>query len=285
MIQKIEPDIIHETYFFKDYYISPKSVKIITVHDLIHEKFPQFFPKNDQTIAYKKLAIKKADKIICISDNTRNDLLEIYNIDEKKVFTVHHGVDLGNKLDDDHFNKKKQNKTPFILYVGNRDGHKNFKILLNAFCQSKKIHDNFNLVLFGGGHLNKQELEIIRKSEIDINKIQVTDGEDEKLIQLYQRAKVFVITSLYEGFGMPVLEAMNNSCPVIASNKSSIPEVGSSAAQYFDPENLEELMEILHDILFNDSKLNEMINDGLSRSSQFTWEKSAHKTLKIYKSL
>ena len=277
----MNPDIIHETYFFKDYYNAPKSMKIITIHDMIHEKFPHFFPKKDLTIEYKKNAIKKADRIICVSNNTKEDLINTYKIDERKVFTVHHGISL--KKNDSY--KIKSKKPPFILYVGTRNAHKNFKILLNAFCESDKINKNFNLVLFGGGPLTREELELINKYRIQRNKIQIFGGDDNELIELYKNASAYVITSLYEGFGMPILEAMNNFCPVIASNKSSIPEVASFAAEYFDPENVGELKEVLLNVLFNDLKLKEMINNGLTRAKEFSWEKTAKKTLRIYNSI
>lgn len=276
-LSHFRPDVIHETYYAVNS-IAKKNAKIvITVHDMIHELFPNSFSSRDTTSYEKFAAVNRADHVICISENTRNDLIRLFNIAPDKTSVVHHGFEL--------LAQPSNNipiKNPYILYVGSRGGYKNFSMLLRAYSQSPHIHNNFELVTFGGGHFTLQEQTLIHQLGSGKLRIRYLTGNDQLLADLYASATAFVYPSLYEGFGIPPLEAMSCNCPVICSNTSSIPEVAGSAAEYFDPSQLDSLLNALTNVLFDTSYRESLIAKGQQHTSYFSWKKCAQKTLSIY---
>ena len=220
--------------------------------------------------------------IICISENTRKDLLEIIDVDPQKVSVVHLGYSLSIPA------SKKMEKIiqhPYLLYVGKRGGYKNFERLLNAYADSNRLKKDFCLVCFGGGDFISEELDYINHLGISKDRILYCSGDDTLLAKFYFHASAFVYPSLYEGFGIPLLEAMSFSCPVICSNISSIPEVAGDAAEYFDPYSVENIMDAIENVVYSDHKRNHLIPLGLKRIEEFSWEKCAIKTKSIYSSL
>tara|TARA_Y100001970_G_scaffold188729_1_gene229548 strand:- start:32366 stop:33469 length:1104 start_codon:yes stop_codon:yes gene_type:complete len=281
---KINPDIIHETYFSSFPIIRSKGKRVLTIYDMIHEKFPNSFNANDPTSKLKKDAIMRADHIISISDSTKNDLIDIYGVKSNKITTIH--LSWSPSILNKSFPKKENLfKKPYLLYVGDRNGYKNFYSLLKAFSLSKRINDNFNLIAFGSKPFNNEEYQQMNDMNIDINKVVHLTGDDNLLSSLYQNAQAFIFPSQYEGFGIPPLEAMINSCPVISSNTSSMPEVIDNAAEYFDPKSLDNLIYAIENVVFSDSRKKELIKLGQERVSSFSWEKCAKETLRLYQSL
>ena len=150
------PDVVHETYYLGKKLASSKSKTVVTVYDMIHEKFPQFFPNNDKTSQFKKTAVQRADHIICISENTRADLIEILGIRRDRTSVIHlahtanpHSGPLALRVTD----------RPYIAYVGARGGYKNFSGLIRAIGMSELLRSNFSLVCFGGGPFTSREHE------------------------------------------------------------------------------------------------------------------------------
>jgi glycosyltransferase involved in cell wall biosynthesis len=280
-VRNFKPDIIHETYFAAMGYSKPKKTKtVLTVYDLIHEKFPEYFSKYDPTIYEKKRAIERADHILAISHHTKADLLEFYDIPEEKITVTQLGFDLQVSHSITPVIPKI---SPYILFVGNRGGHKNFSNLLIAYQNNKALCDNFKLVCFGGGQFTEAERYFMKSLGVsDNNLVQVT-GDDGVLSQYYQNASVFVYPSEYEGFGIPPLEAMNYSCPVVCSNVSSIPEVVGQAGHYFDPLDTVDIGEKIEDILFDNQLSDHLISSGRDRLTQFSWERCAAETTSVYK--
>ncbi len=274
-IKKNNFDIIHSTYY-KDIY-NTKNPLVITVYDLIHEIFSYEYNFNDLP---KKKIIEKAEHLICISENTKNDLIKFYNVPEHKVSVVY----LANYLKKKSNDKIKTTK-PFFLYVGSRKRYKNFSLLVNAYKKLKKINENYNIVCFGGGNFLKEEILNFKDKNIDIKKLIYLEGDDELLSKLYNSAEAYICTSKYEGFGLPVLEAMSHGCPVICSNSSSLPEVYGNAALSFNPNSEENLEECINNFLNNSSLKDKMIESGHQRVKNFSWKKCAEETSKIYKSL
>lgn len=270
-------DIYHQTYYaplLKNY----KGKRIVTMLDMTHELYPESFSKHDKTVSWKKESISIADSIICISESTKNDLVNMYGYDENKARVIY----LGNSIDktDEKINIGK----PFILFVGVRRGYKNFEVLLNAYNNSEKLKNDFNLVCFGGGNFTEDEKNIIKKYGL-IEKIVQDSGDDKKLAKYYNSASVFVYPSKYEGFGIPPLEAMSIGCPVIAGNKSSIPEVVGNGGILFNPDSDEELKYNLEKLLYDDELREKYINAGYEQSKKFSWDKCAEETIEFYKEL
>ncbi len=271
-------DIFHKTYY-QNYNLKPRKKTIITLHDFTHERFPDNFSKLDKTPEYKRRSISEANGIICISESTKRDLLEYYKVPEEKIKIIYHGNSLKYTVTEDRIIKE-----PYILYVGDRRSYKNFGILIDAFNNSDFLRKNFKSVCAGGGRFTKKEKEDIEKANALNNFIQI-EGRDKLLANLYHYAEVFVFPSLYEGFGIPILEAMHYGCPIIASNSSSLPEVGGNAAVYFNPNSPDDFSEKLLMIL-NDRELKEKLaKNGINREKNFDWEKTAIETYEFYKQI
>ncbi|WP_254563460.1 glycosyltransferase family 1 protein [Oscillatoria sp. HE19RPO] len=278
------PDIVHETYY-SSHRLAPKQSKtVITVYDMIAEKFCEFpcQQKSGDILSLKATSIQRADRVICISNNTKNDLLELVNVDPAKVSVVHLGSTL-KKIEDD-YNKFWSELNPYILYVGSRNSYKNFQRLLEAYARSNLPKD-FQLVCFGGDPFARRELEIIKELHLGEGKVIYISGDDKKLASFYSHASAFVYPSLYEGFGIPLLEAMSCDCPVVCSNTSSMPEVAGKAAEFFDPYDPESIAYALKKVLYSTEKTEKLIQLGQERVKHYSWDTCAEQTRSIYLSL
>jgi glycosyltransferase involved in cell wall biosynthesis len=280
---KNSPDILHETYYNPHDLSLPNCKTVLTVYDMIHEKFSNGMNASELKVAdIKKRSIERADKIICISENTKKDLLEIIDLDPEQVSVVHLGCSLtkvDNSLDLPVVN------APYLLYVGARGYYKNFKTLLQAFASSPNISNEFKLVCFGGDEFSRMEKSEINRLKIKENRILHFKGDDRLLANLYTNANAFIYPSLYEGFGIPPLEAMRLSCPVICSNAASIPEVVGEAGYYFDPHSSEDIVSAIESVAFSEEARKRLIGQGLQRVTEFSWQKCAQETYDIYKNL
>ncbi|MCL2931059.1 MAG: glycosyltransferase family 4 protein [Trichodesmium sp. MAG_R03] len=285
--QNNTPDIVHETYYHSDRLAPKKSKIVVTVHDMIHEKLSQFVRREmfgmDRTSQIKKQAVTRADQIICVSENTKKDLIEILDINPEKVNVVYHGPSL--KLTTNSQNNLAEFK-PYILYVGERiSGHKNFRLFLQAYANSTQLKNNFNLVCFGGGSLSKTELKLIQELGLSPEKIFQISGNDTTLVNFYRSASIFVYPSLYEGFGIPLLEAMALDCPIACSNTSSLPEVVGNAAEFFNPQQPDSMTNAIENVLFSSDKSTELVKLAREQVKKFSWEKTAKETKEVYLSL
>lgn len=277
--QNSQVDVYHETYFTKADNCPKSAVRIITVYDMIHEKFPEMFSRLDQTNKNKAFALHRADHIISISHNTKKDLIKHFDIEADKISVVHLGHLQRNGINSHNPFLQK----PYLLYVGDRQEYKNFPALLEAYADSENLKKEFCLVCFGGGAFNKKEKQLIAQLHLDKSNIIQKSGEDLFLTNLYKNAAAFVYPSLYEGFGLPPLEAMSLGCPVICSSSSSLPEVVGNAAEQFDPQNIDSLRTAIESVVFNTDHRENLISQGYAQSKLFSWEKCASKTLEIYK--
>ena len=282
--RKYNPDIIHETYYSDSKILKSQCSRVLTVYDMIHERFSSSFPSFDNTATLKKKAISRADHIIAISENTKKDLIEMYNIDEKKITAIH--LSWSETITTNNIkNNKPIIDRPYILYVGSREGYKNFNLLVKSLSLSQKLKKSINLISFGGPSFSNEELKIFKDLSFSNNQIIHMRGDDKLLSNLYQNATAFIFPSLYEGFGIPPLEAMANKCPVISSNTSSMPEVIGDAAEYFNPNSIENLIYAIEKVVFSDIRKKELTQLGLDRIKRFSWEKCSNQTLSIYKTL
>ena len=278
-IKNFAPDIIHETYYSQIKINNSRIPRVVTVYDMIHELFPESFPKNDPLSRWKKRALENADHIISISYHTKSDLVNLFQIPESKVSVVHLA---SNFLVGEKSTIKNKGTKPFVLYVGAREDYKNFDILLKAFSKSKKINQDFSLIAFGGGAFNSSEISRIKELGLSLENVKQLSGNDQMLFDLYSSASVFVYPSKYEGFGLPPLEAMACGCPVISSDSSSMPEVIGDAAAFFSPLESDELIAALDRVLYQEEERNKLISKGKIRLSNFSWKKCAEETLQVY---
>ncbi|KJE37160.1 hypothetical protein UF64_00290 [Thalassospira sp. HJ] len=273
-------DIYHATYYRIPEGLSPNVKKVITVYDMIHELYPSYFKGNDKTAELKASSIIKADHILAISENTKNDLINIYQISPDKITVTYLGVD--------HFKVQKQEvveKENFLLYVGPRGGYKNFQNLVIAFADIFRENKNLQLIAFGGGRLSDDEKALIKSLNIPDDSVFQMSGSDSVLKDLYSRALAFVYPSIYEGFGIPPLEAMANGCPVVASKTSSIGEVLGQAALLFDPKDVSDISQKIDNMIASAKVREKYIYSGYQQVKKYTWKKNTQVTLDVYRKL
>ena len=274
----VAAEVCHETYYTPKIIGPKKAKRVVTVYDMIHELFPEYFPKGDRTAEYKKIAIQRADHIICISENTRKDVINLVDVDPRKVSVIYLGHASSNLISENVTLPPK----PYILYVGARDSYKNFNNLLKAFAANQKINSEYDLVAFGGGAASRNEQALIESLSLK-GKVSWVSGDDALLNAYYQNASLFVYPSLYEGFGIPPLEAMSHGCVVACSSSSSLPEVVGECAEFFDPFSVESISVSLEFALNNGEFREAAVKKGFERVSMFSWSRCAEETYHVYK--
>lgn len=278
------PDIVHETYYSFSSVATKTTKVVVTVHDMIHELYPESFASWDSTAREKAVAVKRADHIICVSENTKSDLVEILGVAADSISVVYHGFSLTQR--DDNLNYSySMPLAPYILYVGSRGGYKNFANLLSAFATNQALRGNFKLIAFGGGLFSAREQNLISALGLREADVLQIAGDDALLADLYRSAAVFVYPSLYEGFGIPPLEAMSFDCPVACSNTSSIPEVVGDAALLFDPHSVHAIGAALVEITSSQMLRASLVAKGRERIKLFSWKHCADQTMNVYRQL
>ena len=280
------PDILHNTYYFP---INPPSGArgILTVYDMIHEKFPKYFAASPFITRIKSASVRAADHVICISESTRRDLLATYDLPAERVSVTHLGFDpMGSLLSRESSRSFKVRvfgvDAPYMLFVGSRVSYKNFRGLLDAYAASASLRENCFFLCFGGGNFTGAERTAISKTGLEA-RIRHIGGSDAVLASCYAHASLFVCPSLYEGFGIPVLEAMSLACPVACSNSSSLPEVVGDAAQLFDPRDRDSIRSALEAVLHSPSAAATLRERGKLRAQLFSWRSCAENTIDVYR--
>jgi glycosyltransferase involved in cell wall biosynthesis len=284
--RKFKPDVLHNTYYFP---IKPPSGtrSILTVYDMIHEKYPKYFAASPFITRIKAASVTGADHVICISESTRRDLLDTYDIPEERVTVTHLGFDpleslLTGESSRDFKVRVLGADAPYLLYVGSRVNYKNFGGLLDAYSASPSLRTNFLLLCFGGGAFTGTEQAAISKAGVE-GRVKYLGGSDAVLAASYAHASLFVCPSFYEGFGIPVLEAMSLDCPVACSNSSSLPEVVGDAARLFDPADRDAIRSALESVLDSPSAATALKERGRVRRQLYSWRSCAENTIGIYR--
>lgn len=291
---KEKPDVLwmpmHNTPILKR-----KNLKtVVTIHDLAFKYFPKHFPGKDlcKINFLTGIAIKNASHIITVSESTKRDIIKFYpQFPADKIRVIYHGFDAEVFSATRDFNEENKIKNQlgikgnYILYCGAIQPRKNLAVLIEAFeMYKKRTGSDVQLVLAGGKAwlwqdiLKRANLSPFKQDIIMPGKLKFGD-----LGHLYRGAGVFVFPSLYEGFGIPILEAFAAQVPVIAAQNSSLPEVGGEAAQYFESENAQELADKISFILSDENLRSAMIQKGLAQIQNFSWEKCARETLEFLK--
>ena len=273
-------DIYHETYYSNVDNAPFSAKRILTVFDMIHERFRDGFMKNDQVYKAKANAANRADHIICISEKTQEDLIELLDIDVAKTSVIHLGFAMPGQ--DVAAQSSDPAARPFLLHVGLRAEYKNFERLARAYAASPRLRNDFDLVCFGGGAFTTEEIQLFRELAIPEHAVRHVAGNDQALAACYRAAAAFIYPSLYEGFGIPPLEAMSFDCPVVCSNVTSIPEVVGDAAELFDPYDVDAIGAAIERVIGDNARKNELIALGRARVELFSWEKCARETLEAY---
>lgn len=291
-LRKNPVDIYHTQYIVP--WFVPRKIKIITViHDISFNFFPRLIRFAD--LFFLKtlipISIRRADKVIGVSEFTQREIIKYYKINPEKTAFVH------NSVDDDSFNKKysaeeleavrKKYHLPkkFILYIGTLQPRKNLPRLIEAYAQAKKELDSETKLVLGGirGHNFDEQIDAeIKKSGLEKEIIfpGYIDTKDKPAV--FQLADVFCFPSLYEGFGIPILEAMAAGTPVIASDIPPHRETAGEAAEFFDPRDKDELAQKIVSVCQDTELKNTLIEKGRIQVKKFSWKNNAQKMLAIY---
>ncbi len=283
LLQKREVDILHPTYF-DDWFLPYLNgiPFVLTIHDMIPERFPQFFKKDDFQIIMRRKLAPLASKIIAVSETTKKDVVQILGVSEEKVKVIYHGV---NRIYENSSNKSLYS-FPYILYVGSRYDYKNFIPFLKSCKVIFEKYKELKLVCTGNGFTSSELVQIgdLGLSSKIIHRFVKTD---EELMNIYHHAVCFVYPSLYEGFGIPILEAYQAQCPVMLNKRSCFPEIAGDAAIYFDMDSdNSDFVEVFEDFYNGYSyKKDELISKQKLRLNNYSWEHSALQLTKVYQSL
>jgi len=288
--KRLDLDIIHSpenvTLFVK---LKEGQKKVITVHDIMPYIFNQYhhFLLRCSYKLFLPKTLRTADKIIAVSHNTKRDIIKYFKIPEEKIEVIHLGVNENYKpLPEEkveYIKKKYSINYPFILYTGGLAPNKNVERLIYAFCKLKRKLPTYKLVITG---MKRYKYKPIFKTidKLNLQKDVIFTGyvPEEDIPALYNAADLFVYPSLYEGFGLPPLEAMACGTPVITSNTSSLPEVVGDAGIMVDPYNVDGLAKAMYEVLTNDGLREELRKRGLERAKLFSWKKCAEEHLRVY---
>lgn len=268
-------DIVHPTYYDQRFlgHIGSRPF-VLTVHDMTHEVCASFFHANDSTSLNKKTLCKKASKIITVSHNTKKDLVELFGVNPNKIEVIHLGQSFSRSTDQTLYLPDR-----YVLFTGQRGGYKNFDRFVRAFAM---LHD-IDLICTGSP-FSASELALFKTLGISarVRSIFVTDSE---MSELYSRASLFVFPSLYEGFGIPILEAFAALCPVALSNRSSFPEIAQGAGAYFDPSDIDSIYETMNKVISDDKLRENMTMQGAVELAKFSWQNMGRRTCETYKSV
>lgn len=277
LLQSPIPHLYHPTYYDPSFlnYIGDAPL-VVTVHDMVYEKFSELIIGSDVIIRQKKEMITKANRIIAISEYTKKDIIELLNIDPSKIDVIYHGTNLLAPPKEHKLSLPNQ----YLLFVGDRTFYKNFQRLLEAFKIIGQTNESLHLVCTGKP-FTEDEIQQIAHLGL-LPKIQQLSVEDKYLAELYARASLFVFPSYYEGFGIPILEAFACNCPIALSNATCFPEIAGNAGAYFDPFSVSSIAVTITQVINNEEERQKLILAGQERLKLYSWERAARETESVY---
>lgn len=301
VLSKYKLDLIHFTHFNVPIFCPCKFV--VTIHDLILTKFKSQKASTKHPLVYNikdfcyrlviKKALKNSEKVITVSNFTKDDIVSQFGICSDKIEVIYEGIsfkDLKNiNYDKESLLQKYGIKKDYFLYVGSAYPHKNLEFLIKEFIRFYKKNKSYQLVLVGKDDFFYERLESFARQALDDNEIVDSNAivftsyvKDNELAFFYKNASLYIFPSLYEGFGLPPLEALYYSCPVLSSNQASMPEILKKSALYFDPYSENDFLEKL-ELILRDGQLREkMLSYSQGLFADYDWDICAIKTQSIY---
>ena len=275
-------DVFHPTYY-DPYFLESIGSKpfVVTVFDMIHEIFPEYFFAGDRTSVHKKCLCERAERVIAISNTTKEDLIRFFGIDEEKIDVTYLASSLG--LPALHPASTISTPERYILFTGNRLLYKNFMFFLRAI--NGVLHEDRDLVVIcTGPTFSIDELDYFDVLGVR-GQLTHVSANDEQLGELYRNAEIFVFPSLYEGFGMPLLEAFSCRCPVVASDTPVFREIGGDAVRFFQPKDPVSISNAIRTLLEDRSLRDEVADRGYERSRRFSWKWTTEQTRHTYENV
>lgn len=280
-------DVFHPTYYHR-YFLNSLGTKpfVLTFHDAASERFGDIYPDLGEGLRdVKKKLIERADAVVTVSEFSKQEILRYFPVNPNKVSVVHLGTAFGTESTNGSANPPVAAEPfPYVLYVGKRRLYKNFDGFFRGIQPVLYRHPDLHVICAGGGVFNHDEQSMFHNARLG-ERIHYRPVTDAGLLSLYRHARAFVFPSLNEGFGIPVLEAFSGGCPVILSDRSSLPEVADKAAVYFDPEDNDAIADAVERVLTDEVLRNDLIGKGTERLRHFSCDKTARQTLDIYRTL
>jgi len=289
---KNKVDIFHTEYILP--FFIPRKVKVVThIHDVSFKAYRQMILKKDLFFLDLLIprSIRRSDKIIAVSQFTKDEILKYYKVEADKIEVVFNSTNLIERKSTEELKKTIRSKynlpDEFILYIGTLQPRKNIPLLIEAYAKIKNKIPQVKLVLAGdkkAHNFDKKIEEVLKKNDLskDVFFPGFVDTIDKAIV--YRMAKVYVFPSVYEGFGIPVLEAMSQGVPVLVSDIPPHREVGIKEDIYFDPNSIDNLSDMLYNICVDREKREKLIELGLIKSKYFSWKESAQKMLNLFNS-
>jgi glycosyltransferase involved in cell wall biosynthesis len=271
-------EIVHNTFYLPHGLSGyPGAKRIVTVHDMIPERMPETRRRLD-FLTLKKRYVMNADHVICVSEATKRDLLDLYGGIEAPISVVHHGVD--SRFTPGAVASPRLPER-YVLFVGNRGAYKDANVLVRAFAEISHLDPKLELLFVGGGSFTSAENTVIQDLGLEDRTSQIALTDDQ-MPSAYGNALMSVFPSRFEGFGLPALEAMACGTATILARATSLPEVGGDAALYFTPGDVGELSESMQKVLSDENLRQQLEQAGVVRASQFTWRRCAEQTVAAY---
>jgi len=276
-----EFDVFQPTHY-DDYFLPHLGPKpfVITIHDLIAQRLPRYFSQSDRYESNKKRLTEHAARIIAVSESTRKDLIALFGTSPERVTTIPLAAAPLRPSEGFPFAVPDR----YLLYVGQRSAYKNFNRFSEAMAIVLASDPDLHLFCAGGGPLKDSETQAIRNF-VQGGRVHWRSVDDAVLAALYRDAEAFVFPSLYEGFGIPILESLQMGCPAIVSDRSSFPEVAGDAALYFDPDDVASIADTIQRVIGDKALKTRLRDAGFRRERDFSWQATARKTLMLYQEL
>lgn len=282
-LRTLDADLYHSPYYLMP--LRSGVPTVLTVHDFIVNYYPKLANARVRLLygIMHRLALRTSQQIICVSESTKADLQRLFKPQQPIHVIPHAAAAHFRPIDPTHTRQKLGLPKRYLLYFGSNKPHKNIARLVEAYAQ---LSDAPPLVIAGAWLPEHPEPKQIAEQLAIADRVMFLGRiEREDVTGLFCGATLFVFPSLYEGFGLPVIEAMACGLPVASSNRSSLPEVGGEAAEYFEPDSAESIASTLNDLLHNPNRLAEMRQQSLVQASTFSWSRTAAETLAIYRSI
>jgi glycosyltransferase involved in cell wall biosynthesis len=287
---RLRLDLYHATHYVLP--LATPSRVVVTVHDIIHLLYPQFLPNRIAFFYAQRMmrrSLARADRVITVSENTRSDLMEYFGVDGAGLEVIYNGVDeaFREKLSEDDLDRWLRQlglRRPYLLFVGNPKPHKNLDRVIQAYARARQLAE-LDAPLVCVGDRTAAQFKLRQRAE------QLGVGDDVRLLghvaqealpALYQGAALFLYPTLYEGFGLPVVEAMASGTPVLTSNTSALKEIAGGHAHLVDPLDTERMAKAIARLMTDDDYRAGLGEKGLARSRDFHWKKTAERTREVY---
>lgn len=278
LLRYADYDIFHQTNLGTYCMKSVRNKPFVTTY---HDSNLSTFDPHPEIVSRQSVSLQRADAIITVSNNTKADLLHYFPfVDSEKVHVIYHGIEMPDNI---HVSSERVFPFPYFLFVGRRSEYKNFDRLLTSFLRFRKTFKDVHLVCTSEPFSNKEKTFFVSNGIAQY--VHHISASEERMQRLYRDAIFFIYPSLYEGFGMPILEAWANHCPVALSKASCFPEICQEAGEYFDPLDIDSMVAAMTKLTEDDKRREELIFLGDKRVRLFSWERCAQEHMKVYESL